>query len=421
MGGGELINEAVLAQEYGAAAEDVARVCHAHPAGTIIFFSLDAKRILGETKIPDAVIDLQISIDDSLDLLVLLITSSASQQWKLVLEHRSISYNWLVHNATIQDKEKKEGFLSYIRQLSKDKMSLFSQSSSKDNKTQNVEYTAKPVEYLPQFRKGSNNWALSVQYVNGRHFLTAFETNEGTMILESTEEETPTRTFGPEIGKQGGYLQGLWSQRLIYILKKNGLEIHSSSLSLVQDPTMVNGTKRWTALWDVGLNGDALKAYVLTAREPTPESEGWYEPTFTCDLQLPRFTMEPCLVITTQGVYLLTTLTEPAEWLVGMITRGGFNAEEWAAALAAPMPQLLRAAADLLLSRGKVVPAQYLYSLSQSKTDGWIARLGVFGRLQELVAYKPTGHNIILSNAAIVMKILAQLLKIAIDGEKIEL
>merc|ERR1712038_1652434 len=30
-GGGELINEAVLAMEYGASAEDVARVCHAHP------------------------------------------------------------------------------------------------------------------------------------------------------------------------------------------------------------------------------------------------------------------------------------------------------------------------------------------------------------------------------------------------------
>lgn len=28
---GELINEAVLAQEYGASAEDVARTCHAHP------------------------------------------------------------------------------------------------------------------------------------------------------------------------------------------------------------------------------------------------------------------------------------------------------------------------------------------------------------------------------------------------------
>ena len=28
---GELINEAVLAMEYGASAEDVARVCHAHP------------------------------------------------------------------------------------------------------------------------------------------------------------------------------------------------------------------------------------------------------------------------------------------------------------------------------------------------------------------------------------------------------
>ena len=28
---GEMINEAVLAMEYGASAEDVARVCHAHP------------------------------------------------------------------------------------------------------------------------------------------------------------------------------------------------------------------------------------------------------------------------------------------------------------------------------------------------------------------------------------------------------
>ena len=30
-GAGEMINEAVLAMEYGASAEDVARVCHAHP------------------------------------------------------------------------------------------------------------------------------------------------------------------------------------------------------------------------------------------------------------------------------------------------------------------------------------------------------------------------------------------------------
>ena len=28
---GQLINEGVLAMEYGASAEDVARVCHAHP------------------------------------------------------------------------------------------------------------------------------------------------------------------------------------------------------------------------------------------------------------------------------------------------------------------------------------------------------------------------------------------------------
>ncbi len=33
---GELINEAALAMEYGASAEDVARVCHAHPVSYLI-------------------------------------------------------------------------------------------------------------------------------------------------------------------------------------------------------------------------------------------------------------------------------------------------------------------------------------------------------------------------------------------------
>lgn len=33
---GELVNEACLAMEYGASAEDVARVCHAHPVCIII-------------------------------------------------------------------------------------------------------------------------------------------------------------------------------------------------------------------------------------------------------------------------------------------------------------------------------------------------------------------------------------------------
>lgn len=36
--GGELINEAVLAMEYGASTEDLARCCHAHPVSIIKFF-----------------------------------------------------------------------------------------------------------------------------------------------------------------------------------------------------------------------------------------------------------------------------------------------------------------------------------------------------------------------------------------------
>lgn len=63
--------------------------------------------------------------------------------------------------------------------------------------------------------------------------------------------------------------------------------------------------------------------------------------------------------------FLHTTSCEPCEWLVGLIMRGGAGAEQSAAALGAPVATLLRAAADMLMSRGKVAPAQYLYSLSQ--------------------------------------------------------
>lgn len=44
---GELINEAVLAMEYGASAEDVARVCHAHP---VSIFPRKAKNLIERKK-----------------------------------------------------------------------------------------------------------------------------------------------------------------------------------------------------------------------------------------------------------------------------------------------------------------------------------------------------------------------------------
>lgn len=41
---GELINEAVLAMEYGASCEDIARVCHAHPVSYIFFLEYETCR-----------------------------------------------------------------------------------------------------------------------------------------------------------------------------------------------------------------------------------------------------------------------------------------------------------------------------------------------------------------------------------------
>lgn len=55
--------------------------------------------------------------------------------------------------------------------------------------------------------------------------------------LESPDEDTPSRTLRPHIKKDGLYIQGLWSQRLVYLVRKNEIEVHSSSFSVIQVKT----------------------------------------------------------------------------------------------------------------------------------------------------------------------------------------
>ncbi|PZC79028.1 hypothetical protein B5X24_HaOG216979 [Helicoverpa armigera] len=387
--------------------------------GSIAFYSLDTQSIVGECKVPGEITDLQICFDDSLDLLTLLISISQSQQCKLVLEHRSYGYNWLQQTRAQNDRDKKDSFMSYIKQLSKDKITFFIQGGSKDEgKSQTVEYVLKPTEYLPLFRKGSNNWALTAQYVNGRHFLTAFELNEGTLILESPEEDTPTRTLRPHIRKDGLYVQGLWSQRLIYLLRKKEVEVHSSSFSVIEGrfETLVGSKSKSSELWRAELIGDVRRGHLMSSREPPAMPGGWREPTFMCDLQLPRFSLESCLIVTNKGAYILNTVSDACEWVVGGVMRGSCGADT-CAALGAALPALLRAAADMLLARGKLPLADYLYSMSQRfansdefQLDGWVTRLGVFGRLNEMSSYKKSGN---IGDVSTTLQMLATLVNIS--------
>lgn len=48
-----------------------------------------------------------------------------------MLEHRSFGYNWLQQTKAQNDRDKKDSFMSYIRQLSKDKITFFIQGGSK--------------------------------------------------------------------------------------------------------------------------------------------------------------------------------------------------------------------------------------------------------------------------------------------------
>lgn len=68
----------------------------------------------------------------------------------------------------------------------------------------------------------------------------------------------------------------------------------------------------------------------------------------------------------------------------------------------------------------------YVNLCVQSQPDGWVARLGVFGRLHELSMYKAgaggaggaAGAVGALGSAAVTAKLLAMLLKVAINPEE---
>lgn len=48
---------------------------HIFQSGSIIFYSLETQCVVGETKVGEEIVDLQICFDDSLDLLALLVST----------------------------------------------------------------------------------------------------------------------------------------------------------------------------------------------------------------------------------------------------------------------------------------------------------------------------------------------------------
>lgn len=69
------------------------------------------------------------------------------------------------------------------------------------------------------------------------------------------------------------------------------------------------GVKRdFSELWSAEIIGTVRRAHVMSTREVPTATGGWCEPTFMCDLQLPRFALQPCLVVTSCGAYVMNTV-----------------------------------------------------------------------------------------------------------------
>lgn len=69
------------------------------------------------------------------------------------------------------------------------------------------------------------------------------------------------------------------------------------------------GTKReYTALWSIEVIGEVRRGHLMTAKDPPASPSGWQVPTFLSDLNLSRVSIEPCLVVTDCGAYIMNTV-----------------------------------------------------------------------------------------------------------------
>ncbi|XP_077300277.1 uncharacterized protein LOC143921047 [Arctopsyche grandis] len=377
--------------------------------GGLLFLSLDTLKVIGKSYIVGRVCELAICVDDDLDTVDLLITSSRNRQWHLTLEKRCSKNSDQTNSdkkkqqAKVKDVNKKiDSFLTSIKELGSDKVySLFQRSQSTSNvpdklashithnnptpiclKAADDEDDMKSDFGAVSDRPNLYQLIVSPQNAAGYHFISILNSSTGTFSLHcNIENRDPVLSYKLEDFPIDIY-KVLWQKLIIYSFSTNTLKIHSCHLSLKQN------SNQHTVIWEDSLNeGEYLvNAWTMSRTQRYPQYyKQWCNTTEVEKLALPRFNLGSCIVVTNKKVYLLTPSCDPCEFLVRNIIDGISGTERLAAALEIRLQDLLLGAADILLTNGIVNRALPLYRLAKIPSDDILMRFGALGMLKEML------------------------------------
>ncbi|XP_071082712.1 uncharacterized protein [Haliotis cracherodii] len=352
-------------------------------AGEIIFVDLLRKKTVVSTRVETAILKLDLVMDDQQMTTSLLITASRNNQWKLLLESRSIDRMFAdlgfdgtetspdpVNNILVQTDENREKFL--------------------------------PLRY-EQFQRSV---ILCPQNARGRHFITAHEDKTSTFqVYDSHVEHSPLFVYKLPIGAYNVILTDrlifttsrVSGRRLLIISNQRAetsLEDHQDfnkesivqQFDLPQDETLLGVQKKcFPFYWHEKREEERLRS--------VQEGEYMEQPTsIPTNIQAIPVTshtvLDGCIVITNRGIYECRPRISPERLFLGLAIQhtDAAYAESLGISIGLDLTALFEVAADYLLRAGEFSRSVRLYQLSKCSHVKRVGNLARHGRLQEVTS-----------------------------------
>ncbi|XP_065332250.1 uncharacterized protein ca isoform X2 [Cloeon dipterum] len=354
--------------------------------GQITFVSLTTGNDLGRTFVTGEINSLQLCLDNSLDL-VFLIISGPKSQWRLILEQRSIGYCWPLEHIEgdglmpIPVRSR----LQNLKHLSVDKMASLKQMlvETKKGGTSSAkkapdEPSSKEISTTPVALQGPEIY--SFQYSKERYLISTYNPSIQLLKIYPAGTGEEKILYVHKIPSDGKPI--LYADRFILLSNTERSSIYISSCHLSEvKPDLEQSTESVVQSFDLGA-GEQVIAMYKRLRSTIADSDsnlGGQENPST----------ETFIVITSRNVFEVAPTKPPAELFMQMALDSNQleNAERLAVLFGLNLQTLLEAAADQKLEERQFSHAITLYKLSKCRFLKSALKFAKSGHPNELLSY----------------------------------
>ncbi|KAL3269950.1 hypothetical protein HHI36_009006 [Cryptolaemus montrouzieri] len=372
--------------------------------GTIALISLTDGRCLGTCSVNEAITELNLCQDNSLDAIFLLINGVSGKQWKHILEQHSMGYVWPPELANHTD-DSTQSRLSSLRQLGVDKLVSLRQrlvegrNSKKDNSSDTTSESSlqsdsshsgpELIPHLPQTH-------FSPQYARDRYLFSTFYKPTCLVTVHAADvEAAPLYTHKLPTGTEDFLL----TDKLIFTLSshKKTISIVSSNLSeCLRDCDSEFNIDALVARFSID-NEHILKIYKLADLSAVrlrkcrdDKRDKLFEmPKTVDDLNIRKIRIDTCVLVTSKAVYKINVSISPIEKFVQHIVRESDydKAERLADIFGLNVQQLLEGCGDLLISRGSFHSGIILYKQAKVHLLKRVLKLAISADCKTLLKF----------------------------------